>query len=219
MNWMQIVIIVIFVLMIAFEIAINVIGKKRGDQLVELLLTGKFNEFDQLGEQKLTRFTVNGFNLTYMKLNKALMTNDDKTATEIFDFFAKKRMNSKQKESVYLMGYNYFLANEDNERTTFYHDELNKLDKLDKNTLKGINRTYDIVVGKKTEDLDELLKELKKADESQRASIEFLISEIYKNKGDEKNADKYFELSAKHLKEYDEKIINGLSGKGGDHNE
>ena len=208
MNPVTIIAIVVAVILIGLNVYSVVRRRKVVDELTTLLLKGKIEQFDALMEKKETKRLVHPFNYEYMQLSRYMMTGDNKKITELFDQFKTRRLNDAQKKEIALRGFNHFVSNKDKTRSTYYRDQLNELPVtvVDEATKKQVNLFYDVCIGKKTDMLDELLKQTEKVDEKYRSVNEYLISVIYENKGDKKKAEEYEELSKKHMMMLDKEM-------------
>ncbi|MBR0385108.1 MAG: hypothetical protein IJI05_01005 [Erysipelotrichaceae bacterium] len=200
MNTWTIVLIVLAALSFVYEIAMSWMGKKYVNQLADLLVAGKYDEFEALTEKRAVKASVAPFNLDYIKLNSYLMRNDKEKIVKAFDDFRNKRLNKAQKVEVLSSGFNYFASNNDAERTEYYHDEINKLPE-NEGLKKQVNLLYDIIYLKKTDMLDELLAETEELEEVLRGSNEYLIAQIYENLGDTKKNKEYLKLAEKHMQQ------------------
>lgn len=189
---------VIVIAMLINEIITYIYGKKYSNKLVELVMKGKFDEFDNLVDKGFVRYCVRPFNLDYIKLNSYLIRNDENRITAAFDNFKNKSLTQAQKVEVFTKAFNFYVFNEDKEQCDYYKEQINALKGYD--SLKDeTNRMYDILIEKKTDMLDELLEEMNQVEEKERGAYEYLIAEIYTNLGKKKEAKKYSELASKHL--------------------
>ncbi len=200
MNKWTIVLICISVAVMLWEVISAAIGRRYVDQLAGLLVKGDFSQFDQMTEQKLVKICVAPFNMEYLKLNSYLMRGNHEKAVEMFDSFRKRSLNRAQKAEVLMSGFNYFASSGDGERALYYRDEINASSDNEE-IKKRVNMLYDVLFLKKSDMLDELLKETEEMPEHLRGSNEYLIAQIYANMGDDKNADKYIKLADKHVEQ------------------
>ncbi|MBR5049475.1 MAG: hypothetical protein IKX74_07565 [Erysipelotrichaceae bacterium] len=193
------------VIMIAWRIYGNARRSRLTNQLTGCLMAGDFDGFDQLADDPATSRIIYPFNLAYVRLNSYLMRNDGQKATEAFDQLRSFRLTEAQKLEVAQLGFNYFISLPDEERAGYYHDVINSVSGHDA-MKENVNTIYEIIVEKKTDRLQQLLDINESLDEALRSSNEFLISEIYRNMGDEKNSQKYEKLAKQHLEAYERKV-------------
>lgn len=165
-----------------------------------------FEKLDELLASKTTQFFFAPFNIDYLRLNSAIMRNDSEMIKKCFKAFDGKRLNKKQKEEVYMKGFNYFIYEKDYDNAKIYLDKVNTLD--NENMKQEAECIYDVYALNGYKYLDFLLEQTEKLDDIYKGVNEYLISMMYKNKGDEALSSKYQELSKKHMKLLDEHIKN-----------
>lgn len=183
---------------VVFELLTYLLEKKYRNQLVELILQGEFEQFDSLANNKLVRYCMKPFNLEFIKLNSFLLRNDEGRSREQFEFLKNKRMNNAQKAEVYKKAFIFYVFDKDGENSKYYLDQINELTGYD--DFKAMaGRYYEILIEKKTDMLDELLKETEELADEFKGNNEYLLAEIYGNLGKKKESDKYAELASEHL--------------------
>ena len=200
------IILILLCLCIASSMAlINLFFKRRRyNLLINTLKQKDFKKLDELLDSKVTQFFFAPFNLDYLRLNSAIMQNDKELIKKCFDDFDHHHLNRKQKEEVYMKGFNYFIYEKDYDNAKKYLDKVNTLD--NEKIKQEAECIYDIYALKGYKYLDFLLDETEKLDDMYKGVNEFLISLMYKNKGDEAMSQKYSELSKKHMKLLDKHI-------------
>ena len=192
------IIIIMAVVILICEILIRVLRKKYYNKLTELLMEGKLDEFDQLIEKPLVRLTVYPFNRDYLKLQRHMIAGNKGRVNEIFELFKTRSLNEKQKKQIYPQAFNFYLALENGEQCAYYRDRINEL--KDDDVIKdAVNISYEICIEKRTDRLDDLLKETEEMEPNRRGVNEMLISQIYLNMGEKKKSQDYNKLAKKHL--------------------
>ena len=83
--------------------------RRRYDLLINTLKQKDFEKLDKLLSSKVTQFFFAPFNIDYLRLNSAIMRNDKEMIAKCFEEFDRHRLNKKQKEEVYMKGFNYFI--------------------------------------------------------------------------------------------------------------
>lgn len=178
--------------------------RRRYDLLINTLKQKDFEKLDKLLSSKVTQFFLAPFNIDYLRLNSAIMRNDKEMIAKCFEEFDRHRLNKKQKEEVYMKGFNYFIYEKDYDNAKKYLDKVNTLD--NEKMKQEAECIYDVYALKGYKYLDFLLEETEKLDDIYKGVNEFLISMMYKNKGDDTLSQKYNELSKKHMKLLDKHI-------------
>ncbi len=191
MSWVTITLIILTLVVIFGPVAIKNIYSKK---LTTLLMNRDFDGFDALVDKKIVTWSINPFNIDYMKLNKALMKNDPKEIDEVFKVFDSRKLNDKQKEAVYYNGFYYYMAQENKPLTTKYVKELLKMEKLPEEAKEDIRVSYDININGSYNLLDDTLKKLKDEKDPQLITkYELMIAKMYANKGDDAKAKEYMD--------------------------
>lgn len=186
------------ILSIALIVAIVIIelvwlyrGNKTKEKLLKelnnLLSNEKFDEFDQLIDSKDVMKHFPPYNISYMKLNKAMIQNNPSAINKAFGSF-KFKMNDIQKETVYKRGFYYYLGIEDKRRTDYFYNRLKDMNIKDKISLDIM---YDTYIEKGYRYLDEVLANISNLSKEAQAPYIAIIADMYRNKGDKKNADEY----------------------------
>lgn len=189
----------------------NYLKKKKYNDLVTLLQAENYEEFDKMMESKMVMILFPPFNLDYLRLNSAILRNDEKMILDCFKVFDKHRLNTKQAQEVYMKGFNYFITIENYDLAKYYLDKINELD--NEQMKYEVNRIYDIYALKGYKYLDDMLEETDNLDDMYKGVNEFLISLMYENKGDKQKAREYHNLSEKHMKLLDRRISQDMKEK------
>ena len=194
---MEILIIVIgIVLIIALEIIFNLNKKRIPDKLTQLLLEHRFDEFDALMDKKTTKLFVKAFNYYYLKLNKSIIVKNNKDAQDCFEKLVQMKTNNAQRKSVLFKKFYFYLSLNDKQKAKEAYDNYKELADDD---LSDIDIMYDTFILGKATYLDKTLVAYNKAPKEKLPDLDLLLSEMYKNKNDNKNADKYTKLAQTHL--------------------
>lgn len=199
MKYTVIGIVVVLALVIAF--IISILKKKQAQKIIDVIQSNDHKAFEAILEDKLTTFLFPAMYRDSLRLNEAMLRNDPNDIDKILDRLTRARLSEKDKEKIYTQAYNYYLSTKSYKKCTIWYEKIQTLknDRL----VNEISKSYDIYVTKGYKYLDEMLEELEDIEPSNRGVNEFLISLMYKNKGDKENALKYEKLSQEHLAEYD----------------
>lgn len=170
--------------------------KKRNELQNEatlLMMQGKFKElYSFLSSAKVVK-DLPKFYRAYLKMNGAIMDGKDSLIEESFEEIQKVRMNKDQKSEVYLNAFNYYVDKNKKDEVDKYKELLLQNTK-EPQTIKYVERLYDTKILKNDKHLDELLNELNSNTKVNKVVDYLLLIEIYKNKGDKANSDKYSKL-------------------------
>ena len=179
-------------------------NKKRNDlfqKLSRLLIDKDYKTFDELIEAPETRKLFPAFNTAFFKLNEALLQDDAGKIDKAFDSFTMN-MNKAQKEALYRKGFYYYLGIEDKAKTDQYYEQLKQLNVKDQHIL---DVAYDTYIKKGYTYLEETLEQIKDFNDRQKMPYYALLSDMYKNKGEEDKAKEYETL----VSEFTKKMMEG----------
>ena len=201
MKPLYIVIILIIIAIIAEGIYQLNRRYKRGliqNKLMQLLMNGNFKEFEEYADSFEVKTNIKPFNLEYIKMNEAIMLNDSKKLENSFKKLLDMKMSDEQKEEVYLNCFNHYIDTNASKRAEQFKDYLIKNSK--NSSLKTyVQRVYDVKIEHSFKYLEEMLKELEN-NNINKATHYLLIAEMYKNKNDNENSTKYYNLYNEYMK-------------------
>ena len=174
-------------------------------KMTEAISSGDFEGFSKIADSFLTKLLFPPFNLCYLKLNAAILEGDPEKFEQAVRNFSLVSMNQYQKSDLYHKIFNHYMSEKDYEKAKVYLDRIEK--EVKNEDLKEQDRyVYDIYALNSGEHLDQLLTKREETPEKERGFLEMLISDSYKNLNDNKNADRYKEMSIRHLKQLEESI-------------
>ncbi len=188
------IIIIVFIATVAVSFYFDYRFRKKREACVNALLndlmSGNFEAFDQKMADKDTAKLIPPFNIDYMKLTEAIFQDNEANADQIFDSFSSKRLNSKQKASVYGNAIGYFISKNDVERIRICTENISDI-KEDTPMYRYMSLIKEIFVEKKDSSLNTLLDEYQNKEGYDRYLDEFLIARIYDNMNDSAKAEEF----------------------------
>lgn len=192
---------IVVVIAIGIAVTLAVVKKNISHKIVMAVESGNHNDFNLILEKKITKFLFPAAYLDSLRLNEAMIRNDVNEIDRLLEKLNKIKLSEKDKEKIYTQAYNYYLSVKSYKKCGIWHDKIMGL----KNDclINEIDKSYNIYVEKGYKYLDEMLSELEYMEENNRGINEFLISLMYKNKGDKENAAKYEKLSREHIAAFD----------------
>ena len=182
--------IVILLITVAYSLYRSSLTKKYTNQLGELLVNKDFKTFDSMVNDPKVKKAVYPFNLDYMKLNSYMLRGDRRKIDAGFETFQKVNLNRKQKETIAVEGFTYYMGIRDKEKAKYFLDLMNQ-SSTNKAILDTSNEYYGIVYEGKTDKLEEMLLETEALPEEEKSFNEYLISVMYRTLGDKKKAEEY----------------------------
>lgn len=198
-NWMLIAVIVLAGFTIITPFVEGRMRKKLLDELAELLMSGRLDEFDQIANTKKAKRLIRPFNLDFMKLNGAIMKGNKEEIEACLDRFENVRLNTEQKSAVYNRAFYYYLTNAETEKAETYYKRIAENRKEDLND--EVERLYDTYVLGGFKYLQQTEEAWEQASENMKPTLEALLAKMYENKGDIKQAEKYTELLKKRFEQ------------------
>jgi hypothetical protein len=213
-NLPTILVVVFAALAIIDQIAERQLRKKYINQMFDQLMSGDYEGFDQTAARKIVRWVVPPYNLEKARLSSYQLRGDAKAVDELMRGFRSRRLNKAQKEDIYPQAFDYFMGEGNYEEAKFYLDGILQFKGHDE-MKQAFSREYRILAEHKTDDLDGLLKETDGMKPEYRGGNEFLISEIYRQLGDEGKAEEYLSRSKKHMEQYTELMAKQMKSSAG----
>ena len=117
----------------------------------------------------------------------------------IDDIEGYMKLNEVQKQDVCLNGFNYYLSENNKKRVEIFYNLSKELkNKVVKNS---ICISYDILCKDGYKYLDEILEVYKNCSDEEKYINEFLLSIMYKNKGDLEKSSYFEQLANQHKDE------------------
>lgn len=197
MNKTIITIVILFVVLMIVELLLNGYKKSVQNKLVSLLALKKYDEFDSLIEKKQTKFFVPVVNYHIMKMNEAILQNNNDDLLYQLNKLDSMKLNKQQKTFVYCRVFAYFININDLKNIDKYYSKILALDdSLDK---KYAIMVYNTIIEKGYEYIDEAEKMLESLSSLDKANMLALLSQMYTNKGDDKKANEYLEMAKNNL--------------------
>ncbi len=192
---------IVVVIAIGIAVTLAVVKKNISHKIVMAVESGNHDDFNLILDKKITKFLFPAAYLDSLRLNEAMIRNDVNEIDRLLEKLNKIKLSEKDKEKIYTQAYNYYLSVKSYKKCGIWHDKIMELknDRL----INEIDKSYNIYVEKGYKYLDEMLSELEYMEENNRGINEFLISLMYKNKGDKQNAAKYEKLSREHIAAFD----------------
>ncbi len=180
--------------------------------MLDDLQNERFEDFDARSNSNFVKWLFPRFNVVYLQMNSAILQNNKRKINEVFDRIDSISMTYNQNEDVYMKALNYYVSVSDKRLA---HDYLEKINTLNNAQMKlEANRICHVYIDKDDSDLPELLEEVADLPDARKGVHEFLISIIYKNKGDKENQKKYEALSRQHMELLDAEIADKLKSEG-----
>lgn len=201
MDFMKTLAVVVVAAIVMYTI-VSSLKRRKYRALVSCLEQGSYDAFYEDLNKTSTRLLFPKLSLLDLRLNAAMIQQNKKETARLLEEMSQMPLTPKQKESLYMKGFNYFVGLDDAKMSRKYRDLINGLD--NERMKFEVNRVYNIFILKNDQDLADLLEELDSMDESEKGVSEYLVSVIYKNKKDTANQKKYEELSRRHFAAVDE---------------
>ncbi len=192
------------VIALGSSIVMNILKKKTYNELVTCLQNQDYHRFDELIKSSKVKFFFPPFNIDYIKLNRYILAEDRRNTDQMFEHIVKHRLNKKQKQEVYIKGFNYYIALDYKPKAKEFYDLVQTLDNAQ--IKRETDRLYDTYILNGYKYLDEMIDELDDVEETYRGPNEYLISLMYKNKGDDAKAKEYLDLAEKHMTMLDKEL-------------
>ncbi len=172
------------------------------NKVTRLVQQGHFDQAREVLKQKNTKWFLEPYTIDYVLLQLAQFENDPAEIDRCYRRFDEVRLNNQQKITVYERAF-YFYAGQKNEKMVRKYGKL--LDECNYPKKEEIREYYLIMFEKSTDYLESYLQRLSSANLNEKARLEFLIAQMYNNKGNKEKAKEYINLSIQHN---DEQMLN-----------
>lgn len=182
----------IVIAFILINFARKVFTENLKNKLTNAIYQGRIDEFDKIVSKKYVKYLIHPFNLDFLKLNKAIISENRKEIDLIFDRFEKAQLTDNQKIAVYEKGFYYYLQEKNNNKFNKYYQLIKELP--DQTLLNRIQDAYSICGLKDTKLLEKYETLLQK--EPNNMNVLFLLYNVYKNLGNENKANEILEKYA-----------------------
>ena len=192
MEWYSILLMAILALMLIYTLYREFSNRKKKDrvltQLSKALLSKDFDTYDKLLFENQKLFSV--FNRSLMMLQANIAKDDYAEVNDNIKAFLEVKLTGKQKQIVFNIAFNYYMSKEKYKSAKACLNKLRETD--DAYLIHNSEIMYNTFAEKGHKYLDELL-DIKEEDLDEETKIrnEYLISEMYKNKGNLKLSDSY----------------------------
>ncbi len=196
---MNVYLIAAVILIVLTLIAVPLLRRAVVNSVEDSLLRQDFTAFDKKIDKWYIRLFIPHFNVDFLKLNRALMAGDRAGTDRMFEYFDHVNLTEKQKENVWLRGFEYYISQEDRVMADKYYELIKGLQ--DQDLITYADRLYDIYVLKGWTYLDEMLDETETLPKDQQLEAFSMIAAMYLNKGDEENVQKYMDRMQNEMEE------------------
>ena len=177
------------------------IGNKRLYHALILLQKGRYQEAESLVTNIGAKLLLSTFSILQVLLQSAILQNKHEQVVSVLQNLSKLKLNSVQKKSVYLEGFNYFSPLKDQKNAKKCMNALKSLDNNEE-TKKTVQMIYEIVIEKKTDKLDEVLNRANTLIGHEQMIAEYLVSKIYESIGEKEKATVFLQRAQEHFKQY-----------------
>ncbi|MBB5182054.1 hypothetical protein [Catenisphaera adipataccumulans] len=171
--------------------------RMRLNRLQNELQYGQFENFEKDLESPMSRWVFTPYNIEYARLNEYLVKGEDDKLGEQYDKLINLARTKQARLDIYTRAFEYYAMNGNKERSEPLLDEIRMLNVPEAQAHAEL--IWDIFILKKSNHINELKEASKDADALNRGMYAYLIAEQYRNRGDEKNAEKYEAESKKYL--------------------
>ncbi|MDO4428184.1 MAG: hypothetical protein Q4B91_01570 [Atopobiaceae bacterium] len=152
---------------------------------------GDFEGCLRLLDRAVVRLIYPRYNQLYMRLNAQMCLEDEEESRRIIDEMLSLKTTDEQRLVLLLRAFNFFVEQEDYARAKELLEELRE--RAEGEQLAGCERTYAIFAEKSSTYIKEMETELRTAKATERATLLYLLSVQYENRGDQRRANEYLE--------------------------
>lgn len=158
-----------------------------------------FDKFFKTADSLPSKYFFPYFNRLYMKMNAYMLMPDQKKVEETFEELLHIRLNKKQNLDVSVKAFYYYIDEEKKGKCKELLDRIKTLG--DENALQECQMMYDIFLCEKSNYIDSMEEQLKKAEGWNKGMLCYMLAIQYQNKGDKAKKAEYLKLAEEDLKE------------------
>lgn len=200
MNW-QVVGIVIVMVCVASFIYTEIEKRMTFSRYEALFARGDFEGCLRLLDRRVVRLIYPRYNRLFMRLNAQMCLDDPDESRRIIDEMLGLMSTEEQRRVLLLRAFNFFVEQEDYARAKELLEELRKTKGVPAEQLEECERTYAIFAEKSSAYVREMEERLRAAKGAERATLLYLLSVQYENRGDAKRANEYLERAQDEIAE------------------
>lgn len=166
---------------------------------MQTLKNRDFDKFFKTADSLPSKYFFPYFNRLYMKMNAYMLIPDQKKVEETFEELLHIRLNKKQNLDVSVKAFYYYIDEEKKGKCKELLDRIKTLG--DENALQECQMMYDIFLCEKSNYIDSMEEQLKKAEGWNKGMLCYMLAIQYQNKGDKAKKAEYLKLAEEDLKE------------------
>ena len=163
----------------------------------ELYQDEKYDEFLEYLDSKICKFLVREHEREEYKYKVYLKRNDRKHIDEYFNKMLNRKVDKGTKLQYQIKAFYYYMNNNGVDKCEKLFNDIKEFG--DENVTKQVTYLYEVIVLKKTNYIDELKQIL--IEKPNDPFYEYVLSESYKNAGDNATAKKYKKSYKEHMKD------------------
>lgn len=184
--------IVVFVAVL-ISFMLQLLRNSRQKQFMYLLQNGKFDELYKKIDSFYTKLIFPEYNRDYVRLNALIMQDRKKDIDLTFEKLILMAKDKKAKIDILNKAFEYYVYEEDKRHCEKIMEEIKKFE--DDQWIKLSKMKYDILILKKSNHIEELEKDFDDQPVVQKINNAYLLSEQYRNLGNEEKFKYYLDIS------------------------
>lgn len=153
-----------------------------------------------------TSLVLPPYTVRLLQLQRAELKGDDALEDRVLRDLLNRGLNTQQAAEIGIRGFNFYLLRNDREMCEVFKKRIDELPEHAE-MKKYVDRSFNIILLKKDQYLEELLAEREQLSDEMRSGCEFLISRVYENRRDQENAAKYAALCRLHMKQLNMQLL------------
>lgn len=184
--------IVVFVAVL-ISFMLQLLRNSRQKQFMYLLQNGKFDELYKKIDSFYTKLIFPEYNRDYVRLNALIMQDRKNDIDLTFEKLILMAKDKKAKIDILNKAFEYYVYEEDKTHCEKIMEEIKKFE--DDQWIKLSKMKYDILILKKSNHIEELEKAFDDQPVVQKINNAYLLSEQYRNLGNEEKFKYYLDIS------------------------
>ena len=189
----------LFILFISFVFwgGIHWYTKSLYTKLHNCLIKRDIEEFEKLQSKKTYKLFLSLFKVEYLKLNYAIVNEEDALLKKVRKEFSEIKISKKKKGMIYPLLFQYYLSKENQKECKSLLSKMCEIFPQDQ--INFMHTIYEINLEKSTKYIDEMKQNLEN-DTKNKGFLLYLIAKQYQNKHDKTEAIFYYQNALDEVK-------------------
>lgn len=178
---------------------VGILGKNCNEKMQIALLQENDKEFEQLESSFIRKISVSYTKVIFLLLDYAISKDNYKKMNALYERIMQVNITKNNKRKIYPAMFQYYLEKNDQNKCKSLLNEMKNL--FSETQFKEMQIVYEINVEKKSDYIEDMLKQSEEVEPQEKGILYYLIAKQYGNKKENANRKKYLNKSFEYLKD------------------